>query len=48
MIMGSTWPECEDWVDFPSGSKVPCQFLDQTEFFPYPIQKAIKCKYGKG
>lgn len=29
MIIGPVWPECEGQVDFPSGSKVPCRFLDQ-------------------
>lgn len=47
MIMDPIWTECEGQVDFPSGSKVPSRFLEQTELFPYPIQKALECKYGK-
>ena len=39
--MGPIWSECEGQVDFPSGSQVPCRFLDQAELFPYPIQKAL-------
>lgn len=48
MIMDPIWPEYEGQVDFPWRSKVPCRFLDETELFPYPIQKALNCKYGKG